>query len=768
MHKIKLFLLVMSVILVSALYCNVFTEGSQKMKVGIFGKGIKQERENIKSILSIAGFNAEYFNTLDLINLVKYQVVVIPQQRGGIARNPQEKNLLRRYLRTYVEEFGGNLIFYHDSVGSWRSPFADPIFPEIVRSVDYKNPTSEMKIINPHPIVKNFSKGQTIHYSYPEHFVIEPGSKATVVAIDKWDAPGVVCGKVGKGKVVFNGTIIFRADGKPIEPESVDAKLLINSVKWCSESMEIMDKEKAASLQESFIKEEKKKWNLRKYTIWRYEDPWAKKISHDIKPQKEQDIKEVEIELAQNETESSVIMVTNYSPEETLQLHIILPNLPYLKIHESIYVMSRKGGLVPDPLPELPESNIISVPPLQTKQLWFMVNSKELKPGIYTHKIIFEPLIYPERKSLLLKIKVWDFKLPTSLPLRVFTWDYRKDKELVKMMIDHRINVFMLGWMGKRENPYPKVVCNSNGKVVNKLNFSGFDSDIELIKKHGMILMECCGVIKKTVITEDGKVVPYGSKIWQKGMEKWLKELVKYMKGKGLNYNDWALYAFDEYIGHEFITLGKLVRRVDPKIQIFADPNQPFSLEDAKKVAPYIDIFCPSGWLVSMDECREGMEYLRKTTREIWCYSTGMGQRSYSPLAIYRSIGWKVWKWKLNGWGHWCLTHCAPYREWTDFTGDIRGCPTMVYSYTEKNGPVTSRRFEAFRDGLEDYAYLFLLDKLSKQKMIPRKLQSKVKEVLEKAPEEILKNRNNFTLYSLWRKRIAELILELKGKQERR
>jgi hypothetical protein len=94
----------------------------------------------------------------------------------------------------------------------------------------------------------------------------------------------------------------------------------------------------------------------------------------------------------------------------------------------------------------------------------------------------------------------------------------------------------------------------------------------------------------------------------------------------------------------------------------------------------------------------------------------------------------------------------------------------VVYSGDQE--PITSRRWEAFREGLQDIQYLDMLAKLVKQAEERSTVQGNNelhqlaidgKAVHDQAVNEVLSKKEEQTLYS-WREKIVNSILLLKEK----
>ncbi len=91
------------------------------------------------------------------------------------------------------------------------------------------------------------------------------------------------------------------------------------------------------------------------------------------------------------------------------------------------------------------------------------------------------------------------------------------------------------------------------------------------------------------------------------------------------------------------------------------------------------------------------------------------------PTISHRVIPWECYLYGASGWLYWHTNYWADVSDpWTDIcTGKnldrrLYGEGSLVYPgryHLGKPGPVSSIRLEAFRDGLEDYKYIWLLER---------------------------------------------------------
>ena len=122
--------------------------------------------------------------------------------------------------------------FQHDSCG-YRGRVS--LFPEICCGVDKRGVGNEAIIAAKHPVIKGYSIGHAVKHMYNDHMVLLPGL-SEILLKDKEGDPIVICGKHGKGKVIFDGTIVYEVSNVEAKcAVGINKDLLINSINWFCE-----------------------------------------------------------------------------------------------------------------------------------------------------------------------------------------------------------------------------------------------------------------------------------------------------------------------------------------------------------------------------------------------------------------------------------------------------------------------------------------------------------------------------------------------------
>ena len=99
---------------------------------------------------------------------------------------------------------------------------------------------NNLKVSSEHPINKGFAKEDKIVPGFEyDHYAIKPGKAAQTVLEDKQGNSVVLAGELGKGRLVYNGTLpgCYAPWNTPEEMKKGELKgkeldLLVNTVKW--------------------------------------------------------------------------------------------------------------------------------------------------------------------------------------------------------------------------------------------------------------------------------------------------------------------------------------------------------------------------------------------------------------------------------------------------------------------------------------------------------------------------------------------------------
>jgi hypothetical protein len=441
--------------------------------------------------------------------------------------------------------------------------------------------------------------------------------------------------------------------------------------------------------------------------------PWAYFDPCDTLPAPENQTKELDAALCIGEYESFTLNLTNVC-ERTLDVRVLLSNAPQeegllplpldtcVELRRAVMVPEYRRAMVADALPLLDQASIVSVPPLESQQLWITVNAKGLAPGTYAALLQLKSLEPdPTEIRLPIKLNVHDLVLPRPRPLRFCMWSYdggplgTDRPEVLSALVEHGTTVFF--------GTAPDAECDASGKLTAPMDFAAHDEAVKRLAPHGFLLY----------VSPQGhlKGEPFLSEPWRKAFVAYIRAWAAHMNDLGVDPKNWALYPYDEpstpYAATtlNLVEVAKLIREANADVLIYTDPTSGTTMESVEMYKDLIDIWCPSSELLD----RLGPEMLpvaRQYATEIWYYDAPGRAKTLATLGHYRRWIWHAWNQGFTGAGWWVFAHHADADRWDgpNSTGNF-----YATAYDSPHGVVTSRRWEATREGIEDYEYLYML-----------------------------------------------------------
>ena len=377
------------------------------------------------------------------------------------------------------------------------------------------------------------------------------------------------------------------------------------------------------------------------------------------------------------------------------------PAADHVAFRRAATVPTIRRERVADALPRLDQGALLPVGPLETAQLWITVNAEGLKPGDYEAELRLasvEP--DPTAVSVPIHIHVDDLALPRPRPLRFCTWAYDggtlgTDKpHVLEDLVDHGVSVFF--------PRAPSGMCDERGDLVGPLDFAAHDESVQRFSPHGILLFAS---------PQGGlKGQPFLSDPWRKGFVAFMRAWAAHMNQLGLDYDRWALYPYDEpstpftETTLNLVEVAKLVREANPNILVYTDPTSGTTMKSVEMFTGLIDIWCPSSEL--LERLPEIIPAAQRVGKAVWFYDAAGHAKTLSCLGIYRWRFWYAWNLGLTGVGWWCYSRDVDVawqgpNPYADFFGSVYAGPG--------DAVVTSKRWEAAREGVEDYEYLWLL-----------------------------------------------------------
>ena len=366
--------------------------------------------------------------------------------------------------------------------------------------------------------------------------------------------------------------------------------------------------------------------------------------------------------------------------------------------------------VVTAPLVRVP-GNIVTLTPGRVTRVWIVFNSRGVAPGTYESKILLKPAYDSSFivKELPLTATVWNFTLPETRdwPIKSFFWGpcyFRNDEsQAIKLMWKYHVTH---GWtksalysFGCREDDVPNRAPKGCERDFDpELAWTANEEFFRTAKELGMRFTFGWGTPYKT--------------------PEWFQIMEKRLCGMGFDYEDFVFKTLirDEFMKSDIPTRSKerdAVRKVSTNwwfqaVYLSSPPPSGATIEDieAAKLPEFYRMWMLKHDLLQKPEGPEAARRLRAKGCQVWSYLCDLYMQRQNLLHYYRTYVWECRMMGLDGVAMWI----SGTRQGPDGFDMSDGYDDGICWYAGKE-MVPTKRFEAFREGLEDVAYMDRLEK---------------------------------------------------------
>lgn len=349
------------------------------------------------------------------------------------------------------------------------------------------------------------------------------------------------------------------------------------------------------------------------------------------------------------------------------------------------YVPTGDHALVPDPLVSV--KGTISLPSGQSRLFIFKITAK--REGKSTASIS----IRSKTKRSSLKIKTAIVKALKERPddsLNTINWAYlnspmlkdRKSAAATDLHL-HHINTIVVPPVF-----VPRVGDADFSKLINYLAYFKYAKNVLLFTSY-----------TNAGNQHSNKRVSFMSPEWKNDFAEWYRQMLAALKVGGISARVY-FYPYDEVHGkyvQEFKNLLTWAKSAVPGFRSYAT----LSVKEAMDViGPLVDV------------AQISLSFLKappETDTDVWIYGGSRPARSMSPYVFYRLLAWNAFVNGITGVGFWAYTEGNSKEELNLHSkAFIRSSDSysVIYDGSPDQEIISSRRWEAFRLGVEDYSIL--------------------------------------------------------------
>jgi hypothetical protein len=506
----------------------------------------------------------------------------------------------------------------------------------------------------------------------------------------------------------------------------------------------------------------------RSYVCWE-KSPWGKLVRTGLPPAAVTECRAIRLALGVNEYESASFVVTNLS-DTPLDLAVSTrgARVP-VTVRVAAWVTTCGGVEVNDALPLL--AGKLRIPSGESREVWLTLHSRGVTPGEYDQGVTLAQRGLPSTR-VDLKLKVYPVSLPEDKPIYTYYWDYvvpgwtgpAMARALVKDMKEHYVNVPVVHpWASRLQ-------LDPDGTLMR--DYTELDTVLRCYRalKPRMLLFAWNDALLTNIAG-----YPFFSDTWKALFASYITGMVQHLQAEGWGYDTFAIVPYDERLDKPVYNMAKLIKEIDPRIRICV--NATGTRFQAEAIAPYVDIWCPDLYdylspATPYTEKNQNPKLLPKGDQFFWTYANPPGGHAQeaSPYIVYRLALWKAFEAGMSGFGYWVYSYKTHWNSLNHADGENWA---VVYLANAKDAPaglsrkelvVPSKRWEATREGVEEYAYLRMLrDALARsQGSVAPGLLSQAAGVLADGPKTVLASPTDPGLADAAKEEVLKVLSGLK------
>ncbi|MBD1386235.1 discoidin domain-containing protein [Mucilaginibacter rigui] len=359
------------------------------------------------------------------------------------------------------------------------------------------------------------------------------------------------------------------------------------------------------------------------------------------------------------------------------------PSIASIDLFEGRQVPSLDGSQVVDPL--VPIMRNANVQPGESKMFVFKVTGKASATAASSTIGITSQGF---NSSISVNTNIINISGAADNDINTVNWAYLNYPMLknikaaaVKDLKDHHINTFVI----------PAKVIPKPGDF----NFTALNAYIQNIKPAKNILLFANYSAAANQSSDPN--VKFMTDAWKANFIKWYAAMIATIKNNGGITNIY-LYPYDEARKNDitaFNVFAKWAKQSVSNLKLFGTLT---NADAIKQVSPYL----------SVSEVKNDASLLAAiaaSQSDVWIYDTKGVSRSLSPYQYYRLMAWNAFAKGLKGIGFWNYADIGSDRSTNLISAPFKnvGNDFAVIYNSPDNGIITSRRWEAFKLGIEDY-----------------------------------------------------------------
>ena len=433
-------------------------------------------------------------------------------------------------------------------------------------------------------------------------------------------------------------------------------------------------------------------------------NPWAPFGGMDELAEDRMGGDSLSVEAFRGEVESAALNVWNFSGTAKT-LRVTMSALTSgensvsnaVIVREVVAISTQRAKMSADALPQLRGSCTIVVPAWSARQVWLEIHTSDLSAGEWTGRIQLRSMaVGGEQITAPLTVSVWSVPQSREHVFDLCGWANTSPTGVLEDMFSHGMNVFT------DARPVP-CEFDAEGNITSA-DYSELDAYMATHAPNGTAMFH--SFVNLTGPAERN------TPVWNRAYDAAVKQFVAHVREIGFDYDDYAYYPVDEpglqngRRVEQFVQKSTLVHQADPDIHIYTNPVG-MPVEWLTRINQFADIYAPmhcASWHRNAQEDAQIdslVDIMHGEGHTLWTYTCADNAKHKSPLGYCRAQMWACFNCGHTGGGFY--TYSRGQSSWHMGTMDYN----LIYDAEE--GPVPSKRWEAVRDGTEDYSMLMAL-----------------------------------------------------------
>jgi len=403
------------------------------------------------------------------------------------------------------------------------------------------------------------------------------------------------------------------------------------------------------------------------------------------------------------------------------------------QVHEVQYVQTQEREVTSNALPiaptAVPNASLIEIPAGLTKQVWLTYLGWGAAgprgpvaglPGVaaegWDRNGLRVEIDGQRIASVPQNVEIAQMQMPRP-PVSVFAWDYVGDKvsyvpgftDLDAMADDLRAHFVDSPWANAGVLDFPEEgAIDADGHITQALDWSALDRWMARFPNaRNYFVFASFNYDLRAGLEE------YSLR-WKTAIGDWAKSLEDHLRETGVEPSRVALLLIDEPhsedVERKIIEVARAIAATAPELRVFEDPVRPDPTEALQEMYQVSDILCPNlpklyqGGPAAIDFYRT----LNSGGTDLYIYQCAGPHKLLDPITYHRNQFWHAWTLGATGSGYWGYVDAGGTgSSWDNFKGGGTSY-SLVYA-DDENRLVTSKQWEAVREGAEDYTILWML-----------------------------------------------------------